>query len=391
MRSALQRDFSRSTERISGRYSYPGRRPARNRCGTRSAGWCGGERSRRLELSAVARRRALAQPRRGGVVVPLRVTVEGDRSDRVARDLRESWQSGSAQDGVKTHLIGEERSTRRSLIPHRGTPRTPKGWPFHPPRSSSSSHSVRSSPRCSRFRSQSSRLRSPGPRSFFLSQEVEMSIFVSNIASLIGIGVAVDYSLFVLARYREEVAGGRDPDSARIRAMSTSGVAVVFSGVAVVISLAGLLLVRNTALRSMAAGAMIVVALAVAVAVLLMPLLIRMLGRRGRTGRAPDRRQRRLAPLRACSPGSDAQAGAVGGRGARRRAPAAGRSGALDEDQGGPAAAAPAGQRGARGRRGGHRRSGPDRGDPTYVLLRFRSGTAWQPRTGRRCGRCAGW
>ena len=50
---------------------------------------------------------------------------------------------------------------------------------------------------------------------FFLSQATDMSVFVTNVASMIGIGVAVDYSLFVLARYREEVRAGREPEEAR--------------------------------------------------------------------------------------------------------------------------------------------------------------------------------
>ena len=50
-----------------------------------------------------------------------------------------------------------------------------------------------------------------------------MSIFVTNMASMLGIGVAVDYSLFILARYREELRAGRSPDEARAVAMRTSG------------------------------------------------------------------------------------------------------------------------------------------------------------------------
>ena len=62
-----------------------------------------------------------------------------------------------------------------------------------------------------------------------------MSVFVTNIASMIGIGVAVDYSLFVLARYREEIGAGADREEARRIAMRTSGIAVAFSGVTVMV------------------------------------------------------------------------------------------------------------------------------------------------------------
>jgi RND superfamily putative drug exporter len=119
-----------------------------------------------------------------------------------------------------------------------------------------------------------------GAAIYFLSQAMEMSVFVTNMASMIGIGVAVDYSLFVLARYREEIAAGRDPDQARATALATSGIAVVFSGMTVIVSLAGLWMVDNAAIRSMALGAMMVVAISVLVAATLLPALIALLGRR---------------------------------------------------------------------------------------------------------------
>ncbi len=91
-----------------------------------------------------------------------------------------------------------------------------------------------------------------------------MSVFVTNMASMIGIGVAVDYSLFIVARYREEVA--RRPlarGRARRSRWPPPALAVLFSGLTVIVSLAGLWMVDNTAIRSMALGAMLVVAVAV--------------------------------------------------------------------------------------------------------------------------------
>ena len=119
-----------------------------------------------------------------------------------------------------------------------------------------------------------------GAEIFFLAQATEMSVFVTNVASMIGIGVAVDYSLFVLARYREEIQRGRDPDEARRISMRTSGIAVVFSGVTVLISLGGLFLVDSQTLRSMALGAIIVVSVSILGAITLLPALMRLLGRR---------------------------------------------------------------------------------------------------------------
>jgi uncharacterized membrane protein YdfJ with MMPL/SSD domain len=115
---------------------------------------------------------------------------------------------------------------------------------------------------------------------YFLSQATDMSVFVTNVASMIGIGVAVDYSLFVLARYREEVRGGAAPIEARRTALRTSGLAVTFSGITVILSLAGLFLVDSTTIRSMAMGAIMVVAVSILAAVTLLPVLMRLLGRR---------------------------------------------------------------------------------------------------------------
>jgi uncharacterized membrane protein YdfJ with MMPL/SSD domain len=115
---------------------------------------------------------------------------------------------------------------------------------------------------------------------FFLSQATPMSVFVTNIASMIGIGVAVDYSLFVLARYREEIRRGAEREEARRVALRTSGLAVTFSGVTVILSLAGLYLVDSTTIRSMAMGAIIVVAVSILAAVTFLPVLMSLLGRR---------------------------------------------------------------------------------------------------------------
>jgi len=115
---------------------------------------------------------------------------------------------------------------------------------------------------------------------YFISLQMTTSVFVTNMASMIGIGVAVDYSLFILARYREEREAGREKREARARALSTSGLAVTFSGLAVIISLAGLWMVDNQALRSMALGAMTVVAVSILTATTLLPALIALLGDR---------------------------------------------------------------------------------------------------------------
>jgi RND superfamily putative drug exporter len=132
---------------------------------------------------------------------------------------------------------------------------------------------------------------------YFLSLNAEMSIFVTNMASMLGIGVAVDYSLFILARYREELKAGRSQADARETAMRTSGMAVVFSGVTVIVALSGLFLIDATVVRSMAVGAIVVVAIAVLAAVSLLPALIAVLGRRvSEPGKIIGRLRRNRAP-----------------------------------------------------------------------------------------------
>jgi uncharacterized membrane protein YdfJ with MMPL/SSD domain len=119
-----------------------------------------------------------------------------------------------------------------------------------------------------------------GAAVYFLALAMTMSVFVTNIASLLGIGVAVDYSLFLLSRYREEVHAGRDRGAALDIAMRTSGATVVFSGLTVVVSLAGLFLLDAAVIRSLATGAIVVVVIAIIGAVTLLPALIALLGRR---------------------------------------------------------------------------------------------------------------
>ncbi|HEX7278307.1 MAG TPA: MMPL family transporter [Solirubrobacterales bacterium] len=119
-----------------------------------------------------------------------------------------------------------------------------------------------------------------GATIYLLSLHLDFSVYAPNMASMLGVGVAVDYSLFVVARYREELRGGHDVEGARAAAMATSGVAVAFSGLTVIASLAGLFLFDSTALRSMATGAILVIGISVLAAATLLPALISLSGRR---------------------------------------------------------------------------------------------------------------
>ena len=115
---------------------------------------------------------------------------------------------------------------------------------------------------------------------FAVSQVLDVYIVATNLASLVGVGVAVDYSLFILVRYREEIRAGHDPETARARALATSGLAVVFSGAAVIASLASIWTVDSSALRSLALGAIFVVTVSVLASTTLLLPVLRLLGRR---------------------------------------------------------------------------------------------------------------
>ena len=97
---------------------------------------------------------------------------------------------------------------------------------------------------------------------YLLSAYTVMSVFVTSTVSMFGIALAVDYSLFILMRFREELRAGRQPQEAIDAAMATSGLAVALSGMTVVASLTGIYLINTPALTSMATGAILAVAVA---------------------------------------------------------------------------------------------------------------------------------
>src|SRR4051794_31536097 len=115
---------------------------------------------------------------------------------------------------------------------------------------------------------------------YLAAQQTEMSIFVQSIATMLGLALAIDYSLFLVSRFREELARGRTVEQAVERAVATSGKAVAFSGTAVAIGLGGLLLMRAPALASMGLGGAIVVFFSVLYALTFLPAVLGMLGPR---------------------------------------------------------------------------------------------------------------
>jgi uncharacterized membrane protein YdfJ with MMPL/SSD domain len=113
-----------------------------------------------------------------------------------------------------------------------------------------------------------------------VTQVVETSVFVTNSALLIGLGLSIDYSLFVVSRYREEHARSGSVEGAVEVAMRTAGRAVLFSGLTVAISLASLLVVGVELFTSMAIGATLAALVAALTALTLLPALLAMLGPR---------------------------------------------------------------------------------------------------------------
>lgn len=113
---------------------------------------------------------------------------------------------------------------------------------------------------------------------YFLGQSMELSSFIQNVVPMLGLGVGIDYCLFVVSRFREELAAGRSKEEAVVRTVATSGRAVAFSGGTVAIGLSALLVPNLMMLRSVGIGGILVVAVAVIAALTLLPALLALLG-----------------------------------------------------------------------------------------------------------------
>jgi putative drug exporter of the RND superfamily len=111
-----------------------------------------------------------------------------------------------------------------------------------------------------------------------LSRVMDIAEYTINVCSLIGLGVAIDYSLFTLSRYREELAAGHDYPEALARALEGAGRVVCFSGLAVGTGLGGLMFFGGSFLWAMGVGGAVVVALAIVFALTFLPALLAVLG-----------------------------------------------------------------------------------------------------------------
>lgn len=115
---------------------------------------------------------------------------------------------------------------------------------------------------------------------YITTQVTSVSIFAINLVTALGIGLGIDYALFMVTRFREELAKGREPHEAVIRTVATAGRTVVFSGITVAIALSALLVFPQFFLRSFAYAGIATTALAVLAAVIVLPALLAVLGTR---------------------------------------------------------------------------------------------------------------
>lgn len=123
-----------------------------------------------------------------------------------------------------------------------------------------------------------------------LTYVTDVSVFAINIITIIGLGLAIDYALFVVNRFREELHAGHDRETAVSRTMATAGRTVTVSAVIIMLSLAGLLLFPLPFLKAMAYGGISAVAIAMLGSLTVLPALLSVLGPKVDAWRIPFRR-----------------------------------------------------------------------------------------------------
>src|SRR4051794_11280338 len=113
-----------------------------------------------------------------------------------------------------------------------------------------------------------------------LAHAIDIATFAPTLATLIGLGVGIDYALFVVTRHRNAIKAGRDPEAACVRALNTSGRAVLFAGGTVIVALLGLLVLGVSFLNGVAVASAVVVLVTMTAAITLIPALLGMIGMR---------------------------------------------------------------------------------------------------------------
>ena len=120
-----------------------------------------------------------------------------------------------------------------------------------------------------------------------LAHVIDVSTYAVNVVTLVGLGIAIDYSLFIVTRFREELGSGHSVEESVATTMATAGRAIMFSGLTVAVGLSGLLFYTGTALVSMGVAGAIVVAISVLYACTLLPAMLAILGARINSIRVP--------------------------------------------------------------------------------------------------------
>ncbi|MFJ2262575.1 MMPL family transporter [Streptomyces sp. NPDC087844] len=166
-----------------------------------------------------------------------------------------------------------------------------------------------------------------------MTQFTDVNSLFTNIVSMVGLAVAVDYSLFIVKRFREELADGHSVPDALDRTMRTVGHSVLFSGLAVVVALSALFIPRAMSFTSIALGGVAVSLVAVAIAVTLLPAVLSLLGDRINWGTLRRRKNASKSAAPTTTSGETAETaetaetGAVGRLGSRSGSHSGSRSG----------------------------------------------------------------
>jgi RND superfamily putative drug exporter len=215
----------------------------------------------------------------GPAVLPLRLTVSHNEAENVAQIVRQRLlRTSFASDDAEVHLLGEDavwaaltEASRQDLV---------KGEAISAPvllivlLMTFGSLTAATLP----MLLGATAVVIAGALIYWLSFVTQLSIFTTDTASMLGLGVAVDYSLLILTRVRQELQAGRSFNEARAIAVATSGRTVLFSGITVIAALVGIFVIPNEALRSIALGAVLVVAISAVVSVTLLPALMSVVG-----------------------------------------------------------------------------------------------------------------
>jgi RND superfamily putative drug exporter len=108
---------------------------------------------------------------------------------------------------------------------------------------------------------------------------IDMPDFTTSAVAMVGLGVGIDYALFIVTRYRENLTAGLDPEHSTVRAIGTAGRAVLFAGTTVIISVLGLVLMKTSIMRGVAIAIAIGVLTTMLASVTLLPALLGFVGR----------------------------------------------------------------------------------------------------------------